>query len=159
MRHHRLVLIASLLAFGMALTGCSTFDPTEWFNTKKPLPGERKDMFPQGVPGVPQGVPPELVEGYTPPSEPVPEPLPVPEAKAKPKPKPRPKVAAAPRPAAAPQQQRAAAAAAAAANAAAGRRAGTLACRTGTGTGPSRARPAIAVGLPRSAAALTCHAR
>jgi hypothetical protein len=105
MRHHRLVLIASLLAFGMALTGCSTFDPTEWFNTKKPLPGERKDMFPTGVPGVPQGVPPELVEGYTPPSEPVPEPLPVQETKAKPKPKPRPKVAAAPRPAAAPQQQ------------------------------------------------------
>jgi hypothetical protein len=105
MRHHRLVLIASLLAFGMALSGCSTFDPTEWFNTKKPLPGERKDMFPQGVPGVPQGVPPELVEGYTPPVEPVPEPLPVQEAKAKPKPKPRPKVAAAPRPAAAPQQQ------------------------------------------------------
>jgi hypothetical protein len=105
MRHHRLVLIASLLAFGMALTGCSTFDPTEWFNTKKPLPGERKDMFPTGVPGVPQGVPPELVEGYTPPVEPVPEPLPVQETKAKPKPKPRPKVAAAPRPAAAPQQQ------------------------------------------------------
>jgi hypothetical protein len=105
MRHHRLVLIVSLLAFGVALSGCSTFDPTEWFNTKKPLPGERKDVFPQGVPGVPQGVPPELVEGYTPPAEPVPEPLPVQEPKAKPKPKPRPKVAAAPRPAAAPQQQ------------------------------------------------------
>jgi hypothetical protein len=102
MRHHRLVLITSLLAF--ALAGCSSMDPTEWFNTKKPLPGERKDMFPQGVPGVPQGVPPELVEGYTPPVEPVPEPLPVQEQKAKPKPKPRPKVAAAPRPAAAPQQ-------------------------------------------------------
>ncbi len=154
MRHHRLVLIASLLAFGMALTGCSTFDPTEWFNTKKPLPGERKDMFPQGVPGVPQGVPPELVEGYTPPSEPVPEPLPVPEAKAKPKPKPaKPKTAAAapaaPKPAAAPQQPHP--------GSQAGGRPGALACRTGSG--PSRARPAIAVGLPRSAAALTCHAR
>src|SRR5665213_305444 len=106
MRHRRPVLIVLLLAFGVALSGCSTFDPTEWLNTKKPLPGERKDIFPQGVPGVPQGVPPELVEGYTPPTEPVPEPLPVQEQpKAKPKPKPRPKVAAAPRPAAAPQQQ------------------------------------------------------
>jgi outer membrane biosynthesis protein TonB len=108
MRHHRVVLMTSLLAIGMALSGCSSMDPTEWFSTKKPLPGERKDMFPQGVPGVPQGVPPELVEGYTPPVEPVPEPLPVQEPKAKPKPKPRPKVAAAPRPAAAPaprQQQ------------------------------------------------------
>jgi hypothetical protein len=108
MRHHRVVLMTSLLAIGMALAGCSSMDPTEWFSTKKPLPGERKDMFPQGVPGVPQGVPPELVEGYTPPVEPVPEPLPVQEPKAKPKPKPRPKVAAAPRPAAAapaPRQQ------------------------------------------------------
>jgi hypothetical protein len=106
MRHHRLVLITSLLAVGMVLSGCGSIDPTEWFNTKKPLPGERKDMFPEGVPGVPQGVPPELVEGYTPPVEPVPEPLPVREQpKAKPKPKPRPKVAAAPRPTAVPPQQ------------------------------------------------------
>jgi hypothetical protein len=106
MPHHRLVLITSLLAFGVALSGCSSFDPSEWFNTKKPLPGERKNVFPQGVPGVPQGVPPELVEGYTPPVEPVPEPLPVQEQpKAKPRPKPRPKVAAAPRPVPAPRQQ------------------------------------------------------
>ena len=27
-------------------------------------------MFPGGVPGVPQGVPPELVKGYQPPPEP-----------------------------------------------------------------------------------------
>jgi hypothetical protein len=105
MRHRQVVLITSLLGFAMALSGCGSIDPTEWFNTKKPLPGDRKDMFPQGVPGVPQGVPPELVEGYTPPVEPVPEPLPVQETKAKPKPKPRPKVAAAPRPAAAPAPQ------------------------------------------------------
>ena len=108
MRHRHLVLIASLLAFGLALGGCSTFDPTEWFTTKKPLPGERKAVFPEGVPGVAQGVPPELVEGYKPPVEPVPEPLPMEQkAKPKPKPKPRPTVAAVPRPAqqqAAPQQ-------------------------------------------------------
>jgi len=97
----RTFLIASLLASGVMLGGCSTFDPTEWFNTKKPLPGDRKAMFPDGVPGVPQGVPPELVEGYR---EPEPPPPQVVEEKPKPKPKPRPKQAAAPRPAP-PQQQ------------------------------------------------------
>src|SRR5436305_15192464 len=74
-------------------------------DTKKPLPGERKAVFPEGVPGVAQGVPPELVKGYqaapeTTASTPDPgttaegEPK---QAKAadpeKPKPKPKPKVA------------------------------------------------------------------
>jgi hypothetical protein len=104
MRRRRIILIASLLAFGVMLGGCSTFDPTEWFNTKKPLPGDRKSMFPDGVPGVPQGVPPELVEGYR---EPEPPPPQVVEEKPKPKPKPRPKQAAAPRAAPPPQQQQA----------------------------------------------------
>ena len=36
-----------------------------WFNQKKPLPGERKAVFPEGVPGVPQGVPPEMVQGLS----------------------------------------------------------------------------------------------
>src|SRR5204863_3617531 len=102
----RIVLIASLLASGIMLGGCSTFDPTEWFNTKKPLPGERKDMFPGGVPGVPQGVPPELVEGYREPEPPPPRVVEE-KPKPKPKPKPRPQQAAAPR-AAPPQQQQAA---------------------------------------------------
>ena len=85
MRRRPIVLIASLLASGIMLGGCSTFDPTEWFNTKKPLPGDRKEMFPGGVPGVAQGVPPELVKGYQPPPE---APPPVVEAKpVKPKPK------------------------------------------------------------------------
>jgi hypothetical protein len=105
MRRCPIVLIASLLASGIMLGGCSTFDPTEWFNTKKPLPGDRKEMFPGGVPGVPQGVPPELVEGYR---EPEPPPRVVEEKpKPKPKPKPRPQQAAAPR-APPPQQQQAA---------------------------------------------------
>jgi hypothetical protein len=94
MRHGRIVLIVSLLASGLTLSGCETFDPTEWFNTKKPLPGDRKEIFPGGVPGVPQGVPPELVQGYREPVEPVPEPLPM--DKPKPKPKPKPKQVAAP---------------------------------------------------------------
>jgi len=104
MRRRPIILIASLLASGIMLGGCSTFDPTEWFNTKKPLPGERKAMFPDGVPGVAQGVPPELVEGYR---ESEPPPPQVAEEKPKPKPKPRPQQAAAPR-AAPPQQQQAA---------------------------------------------------
>jgi hypothetical protein len=66
MQARRIVLIASLLAAGFALSGCESFDPESWFNTKKPLPGERKAMFPGGVPGVPQGVPPELTKGYQP---------------------------------------------------------------------------------------------
>ena len=102
----RIILIASLLASGIMLGGCSSFDPTEWFNTKKPLPGERKDMFPGGVPGVAQGVPPELVEGYREPEPPPPQ-VAEEKPKPKPKPKPRPKQAEAPR-AAPPQQQQAA---------------------------------------------------
>lgn len=100
MRHRRTWLVALLLAFGLTASGCATFDPTEWFTTKKPLPGERRPVFPQGVPGVPQGVPPELVEGYQPAPEPVPEPRVVEE---KPKPKPRPRPAPKPVEAAAPR--------------------------------------------------------
>lgn len=66
MQARRIVLIASLLAAGFVLSGCESFDPESWFNAKKPLPGERKAMFPGGVPGVPQGVPQELVKGYQP---------------------------------------------------------------------------------------------
>ena len=62
------------LLFGLALGGCENFDPENWFNTKKPLPGERKPVFPDGVPGVPQGVPAELARGYQPPPEPAPPP-------------------------------------------------------------------------------------
>ena len=104
MRQPRALAVALLLAFGLTASGCSTFDPTEWFNQKKPLPGERKAVFPQGVPGVAQGVPPELVQGYVPPAEPVPEPKVVEE-----KPKPKPRVAARPKPAPAPKPVRAAA--------------------------------------------------
>jgi hypothetical protein len=56
------------LSLGLALAGCEGFDPTsivdtDFFNTKKRLPGERKAVFPEGTPGVPQGVPMELVKG------------------------------------------------------------------------------------------------
>ena len=100
MRCRRILLTACLLALGLALSGCESFDPENalnFLNPKKPLPGERKAVFPEGVPGVPQGVPPELVQGYQPPPEPPPV---VTEAPEKPKPaaKPKPRKVAAPAP-------------------------------------------------------------
>src|SRR5689334_18486025 len=84
-RRHPLV-IAAILALGLTLSGCETFEMPDWFNPKKPLPGERRAVFPEGVPGVQSGVPLELQQGYQPP----PEPPPVVEAE-KPKPKARPR--------------------------------------------------------------------
>ena len=101
----RAILVASVVA--LPLGGCANmdFDPGEWFagelfSSKKPLPGERKPVFPEGVPGASKGIPPELVKGnelavqeVAPPvTEPVAiveEPKAAPKAKAKPKPKPK----------------------------------------------------------------------
>src|SRR6516162_5594581 len=104
------------LSLGVLLAGCEGFDPTtimdsDFFNTKKRLPGERKPVFPEGTPGVTQGVPKELVKGYQPAEqaqdsklqESQPTAQAEPEAKAeskaesKPKPKPKPKVVAKPK--------------------------------------------------------------
>src|SRR6185369_778442 len=73
-RFARVALSASMLSTSTLLAGCGSFDPSsfdptavfdmEIFNTKKKLPGERKAVFPEGTPGVPQGVPQELVKGY-----------------------------------------------------------------------------------------------
>jgi hypothetical protein len=123
MKPMRIMLTVSVLAIGVALASCADFDPEKLdvfgLTKKKPLPGERKDVFPQGVPGVSQGVPPELTRGYQPPEQQA-DPAEAAAAKAaqeeaaaeKPKPKPKPKkVAAKPRPqpstqqAVAPQQQ------------------------------------------------------
>jgi len=69
----RIVLVTSVLI--VPLGGCASvsdaLDPTEWFsgdffNSKKKLPGERKPVFPEGVPGVSQGIPNELVKGHQP---------------------------------------------------------------------------------------------
>jgi hypothetical protein len=99
-RFMRVALTVSAMSLGLALAGCETFDPTaifdlEIFNTKKKLPGERQPVFPEGTPGVPQGVPQELVKGYQPP-EPEPPQAAAP-AEPKPKPKPKPKVVAKPK--------------------------------------------------------------
>ena len=71
----RAAVTAGALSAGFLLAGCENFDPTaildsDIFNTKKKLPGERRPVFPEGTPGVPQGVPPELVKGHQPPPEP-----------------------------------------------------------------------------------------
>ncbi len=66
----RIILVSSVLT--LPLASCASvsdsLDPTEWFsgelfNTKKKLPGDRKAVFPEGVPGVSQGIPSELVKG------------------------------------------------------------------------------------------------
>src|SRR4030088_1239767 len=101
-RFARVTLTVSALSLGLLLAGCESFDPTavfdmEIFNTKKKLPGERKPVFPEGTPGVPQGVPQELVKGYQDPAaaqsqEAQAAEASAAEAKAKPKPAPKPRV-------------------------------------------------------------------
>jgi hypothetical protein len=66
----RLIAAAVLIALSGALAGCaggmSSFDPSDlldWLDTKKKLPGERKPVFPEGVPGLEQGVPKNLYKG------------------------------------------------------------------------------------------------
>src|ERR1700716_919207 len=70
-RSQRLIATAVFIALSGALAGCggggfSSFDPTDlldFLDTKKKLPGERKPVFPEGVPGLEQGVPRELYKG------------------------------------------------------------------------------------------------
>jgi hypothetical protein len=66
----RLIAASVLIALAGALAGCSggmsSFDPSDlldFLDTKKKLPGERKPVFPEGVPGLEQGVPKELYKG------------------------------------------------------------------------------------------------
>ena len=62
----RIVLMAALVALAPVLAGCEDFDMDKLdvfgLNKKKPLPGERRDVFPGGVPGVTQGIPPEYLK-------------------------------------------------------------------------------------------------
>ena len=66
----RLIALSVLIALAGALGGCSggmaNFDPSDlldFLDTKKKLPGERKPVFPEGVPGLEQGVPKDLYKG------------------------------------------------------------------------------------------------
>lgn len=71
MRQTRLMSIAVVIALSAVLTGCggggmSGFDPSDmldFLDTKKKLPGDRKPVFPGGVPGLEQGVPKNLYRG------------------------------------------------------------------------------------------------
>jgi hypothetical protein len=102
-RAHRVTLIAAVLPLTLALAGCETSgfwdsansvsdrfqdalaDFSPFGTAKKPLPGERRAVFPEGVPGVQQGVPPELMRGNQQAGEPQaqPEPQPPPAVKGK----------------------------------------------------------------------------
>ncbi|RYE54821.1 MAG: hypothetical protein EOP18_06880 [Rhizobiaceae bacterium] len=99
LRNRRLIAAGFAVLFVSALGGCSSFnvpslDPTDmldFLDTKKRAPGERKPVFPEGVPGVTQGVPKEMIRGSqesmaaqqqaAPPVEAVPEPPPAARAK------------------------------------------------------------------------------
>ena len=103
-RADRVMSIAAVLALTLALGGCETSslwdsansasdkfqDMMSDFNpfgtSKKPLPGERRAVFPEGVPGVQQGVPPELMKGRARAEDAAAQPAPAPEP-ATPKPK------------------------------------------------------------------------
>lgn len=72
-RASRLVASAVAVALAAALGGCGSipapsWDPTDLLNfldNEKRTPGERKPVFPEGVPGISQGVPPEMMKGNT----------------------------------------------------------------------------------------------
>src|SRR6202012_733049 len=64
----RLIAATVLIALSGALAGCSGagWDPTDmldFLDTKKKLPGKREPVFPDGVPGLQQGVPQDLYKG------------------------------------------------------------------------------------------------
>ena len=68
-RPQRLIAATVLIALSGALAGCGSmgnFDPSDlldFMDTKKKLPGDRKPVFPDGVPGLEQGVPKDLYKG------------------------------------------------------------------------------------------------
>ena len=69
-RPQRLIATAVVIAWSGVLAGCaggmSSFDPSDlldFLDTEKKLPGERKPVFPEGVPGLEQGVPKNLYKG------------------------------------------------------------------------------------------------
>ena len=90
-----IALLAAFVAVTSALTACSDFDPDKLdvfgLNEKKKLPGDRKELFPQGVPGVTQGIPPEYMKGNQPAPDTALTPPPGQTAAAEPEQKPKPK--------------------------------------------------------------------
>ena len=72
-RMQRILLLAVIVGVMPVLAGCADFDPDKLdifgLSEKKKLPGDRKPVFPEGVPGVSQGIPPEFMKGNQPPPE------------------------------------------------------------------------------------------
>jgi hypothetical protein len=71
-RSQRLIAAFVLIALSGAMAGCSSgisswdpMDMLDWIDTKKKLQGDRKPVFPDGVPGLEQGVPKQLYKGST----------------------------------------------------------------------------------------------
>ncbi len=70
-RSQRMIAAAVAVALCSVLAGCgggsmANFDPSDlldFLDSKKKLPGDRKPVFPEGVPGLEQGVPKELYKG------------------------------------------------------------------------------------------------
>ncbi len=85
----RLIAATVLAALTCVLAGCGTngsFDPSDaldFLDNKKKLAGDRKPVFPQGVPGVEYGVPKELYKG----AQQQPQDVPPPVASLEPEPK------------------------------------------------------------------------
>jgi hypothetical protein len=65
----RTLLAVFLASTGLVLAGCEDTKLMEMFDGKKKLAGDRKQVFPEGIPGVQQGVPPELMKGYRSPEQ------------------------------------------------------------------------------------------
>jgi hypothetical protein len=94
----------AVLGIGGLLSGCTNFDPESLdvfgLSQKTKLPGERRPVFPEGVPGVTQGVPPDLIKGRQPQpgteTAAVEQPAPAEQPKVESKPKPKPRVATRP---------------------------------------------------------------
>src|SRR5262245_56916378 len=72
-RTRHAVTLAGLMLIASVLVGCTDFDLDKLdvfgLNEKKKLPGDRKELFPGGVPGVTQGIPPEYMKRNQPPPE------------------------------------------------------------------------------------------
>jgi hypothetical protein len=111
-RPRRSILVLAAFCAGFGLSGCASgnyeLDPAYWFpDGKKKIPGERREVFPGGVPGVTQGIPPEMVRGN--PAQQADEqalaPVQEPPPQTTEKPRPRPKTAARPRPAPQPEPE------------------------------------------------------
>lgn len=66
----QLSVVAAVIAIAPALSACQNFDLDKLdvfgLSEKKKLPGERRTVFPEGVPGVTQGVPAEYLAGNRP---------------------------------------------------------------------------------------------